>query len=201
MPISFGTPPDGGMAQLKDGMGRVDNSQIGSSIPRSSDGSDSRSIHQPIKVVEFTLDQVIQGGSEEIEQPVSWLYLISDGDSVYESAEVLIDEEGGSGGFSHVNRGESATSIVTALNVLEDFGVSEEGDFELRILRIPSIYMNALWLRSPTGDDQIYPFPPVFDPLVAYEKYTLEQLFNDLKISAESRASFDDRPVDGENLG
>ena len=194
MPIKFGEPPEGGMADLRAGISNVDNSGIGSAIPRGDDGEDSRAIFRPIRVYEITVDQVSLRVIPEELKPISWLYLVADNGQVFESAEVVADAVGGSAGFSHVNRGEGASSIGTALKVIEELDVASEGDFELGILRISSLFLNCIWLKSDKSGDQFFPFAPVFNPLVAYQKYSEDELFDSLTVLAETRRKFNDMP-------
>lgn len=63
-------------------------------------------------------------------------------------------------------------STAAALRAAETLGPVQEGTFELRLLRVPALYLVALWRHASAGDDLFMPLDPAPAPFEARRAYT-----------------------------
>jgi len=125
-------------------------------------------------------------------QAVGWRYIVMHEDQPVAAAEV--DAGGGSKvQFSHFNTGPFVEETARAIIQAEGLDEVAKKDYEARILRIPALYVMALWLHS-DKDDIIIPMPPTNDSLDAKKAYSAKEFFASLAPAAKERQAFDDTP-------
>jgi hypothetical protein len=130
----------------------------------------------------------------EAAKPIAWRYLLVNEDTALSAAE-LIEREDGTLTFAEMNTGpfvQATADIVAAAERLDEVS---RGDFELRLLRVPSVYLVALWLRG-NDADLLLPLPPAPDGLDAGHVYSPTEILVILRPQAQSRADFDAREND-----
>jgi len=109
---------------------------------------------------------------------VSWRYFVSEQEGAGRAAEVYWDETSDSHVFGGVTEGAFVDATLEALHTLERREEVERSGFEWRILRIPGLYVFAVWLRNESGgEDLIVPLGPTVDPLEAGSVYSA-RVFN-----------------------
>jgi hypothetical protein len=64
-----------------------------------------------------------------------------------------------------------------AQGVAERLPEIQQGQYELRALRVPALYLMSLWLKDLQGnEDRFLVLPPVFPPLQALAVYSASDL-------------------------
>lgn len=77
-----------------------------------------------------------------------WRYLVmEDGDAIA-AAEAVQPSARAKPLFSHTNEGPFVDSTAKAIEAAEQLPEIKKGQYELRVLRVPALYLVALWLRS-----------------------------------------------------
>jgi len=148
------------------------------------------------KVSELASDQVIPVyhlGLDDLKQKKditsatqrSWRYLVKHEDKVIATADAV--EQNGKTVFSHVNEGPLVSGVVAALNKAENLDELQSGDFEVRLLMVPALYVAALWFVDQVGgQDRVMPIEPTSSPLRANELISISDLMDVLWELAEA---------------
>jgi hypothetical protein len=123
-------------------------------------------------------------------RPVSWRYLLVDGNDVTSAVDLTIDHAGEIGWFSHVDSGPFVQSTVTGVEFAENFEAEGGVEFELRAISIPSVYLVALWLHG--ADDLLVPLAPAPAGLETERTYTEEEIISALAELIRQRGSSED---------
>jgi hypothetical protein len=146
----------------------------------------------PLAVYTLGLPNVIDSNLNE-SRATGWRYLLLQEDTPVAMAEVDTGNDSQNVSFSHFNSGpfveETAKTIVQA----ENLEVVADEDYEARILRIPALYVMALWLHG-EKDDILIPMSPTNENLEAEKVYSPEDFFAQLTGAARARLEFDDSP-------
>jgi hypothetical protein len=129
-------------------------------------------------------------------EPISMRFIVLQGDRTVGSAETRLDTDGRPGSFSNVAQGAEVDGFVDGLARSEKHPRMAEENFELRVLRVNELHLQALWLRSESGRDVIVPSEPAFPPFSAGQPLEVEDF---LRLVNEAAASLPDteRPVEG----
>jgi hypothetical protein len=142
----------------------------------------------PHDVYSLGLDQLSAGATIQDAEPVGQRFLVVDGDTPVSSAEVTPE-----GGAFQANEGPFVAATLAAIEQAEQDPELTDGRYELRLLRIPALYLMALWLKDDDGDgDLVIPLDPSPEPLEAGRHYRPDELVAELARMAEARSEFDD---------
>ena len=116
---------------------------------------------EPHQVFTLVLHDLVAGRGLEAAKSTGWLYLVQEGDKVLASAEAVRTGTGDEHVFSAFNEGPFVASTADAIRTARGLPeVSREG-FELRLLRVPGLYVTALWLHKAVGTgDLLVPLAP-----------------------------------------
>ncbi|UGT43846.1 hypothetical protein LTV02_10850 [Nocardia yamanashiensis] len=112
----------------------------------------------PHEVFTMGLDDLAAGAGLDRAESVGWRYLVSDGNQVIASAETAPAADG-SQEVSQFTEGPFVLGTDKAVKVVRKLPQLEKKGYELRLLRIPALYVMALWLHSPS-DDLLVPLEP-----------------------------------------
>ena len=82
---------------------------------------------------------------------MGWRFLIQHNGHAIASAETAPGPDG-THEVSHFNEGPYVAATDKALTSVRNLPHLKAAGFDLRLLRIPALYMMALWLHSPTTD-------------------------------------------------
>jgi hypothetical protein len=138
----------------------------------------------PHDVYTLGLDAIARGARLTDAEPVGRRFLVMDEDRAVAAAEVA-DEEGS--GFQ-ANEGRFVRATAEAIRRAEADPELADGRYELRLLRIPALYLMALWLSDDDGrGDRVIPLEPAPQPLQAGESYVPEELLALLRGPARRR--------------
>ena len=138
-------------------------------------------LHHPHVVYHLGLEGLVSGKGLRSATPVRWAFLVGTGGAAAGIAEVTYDRQE----FSQLNEGPYASGILDAIARAEDTKEIMEGDFELNVLRIPGIYVIALWLKNIlTGENVFVPVAPAPRELEALRDYSEEEFMRVLRLLA-----------------
>jgi hypothetical protein len=155
---------------------------------------ESLDVSAPHDVYTLGFDALVAGKGLEAAEPVGRRVLIMRADEPVATAE-LADPEGA--GSLSATEGPYTESTASTIAEVETWSVVADGDYELRLLRLPAVYLMALWLKDRSGDDDLLvpldPAPPGVEPGRGYDE---SELFRTLREQARSRA---DEPDDQSN--
>lgn len=189
MPLRLPPPPPTGLevitAALEGLLSTQGPAARALSIGREDDAGTGLAAVAPHLVYFAGLEDVAQGRMLSAARPTSWRYILVRGDNAYAAAEVTVAEDGQLGGFSHVDRGPFALNIVAAVELAEITETARGGDYEMRLLSVPSLYLVALWLHG--TEDLLLPLEPAPGDLETERVYTEEQIFSELSELIERR--------------
>ncbi len=149
-------------------------------------GADPASLEAavPHDVYTLGLEAVAAGEALDAAEPVGRRVLVMEGDRAIASAE-LADPDGG-GGFS-ATEGPYTEATADAVAEVETWPVVAGGEYELRVLRLPALYLMALWLKDRDGDDDlVVPLDPAPPGIEAGRGYSADELLGALRERARS---------------
>lgn len=139
-------------------------------------------------VYNLGLDQIVAGAGIDDAERVGRRFLVLDGDAPVASAEV----SGADGAGFASNEGPFVAATAAAIAHAENDPELADGAYELRVLRIPALYVMALWLRDDDGrGDVVIPMGPAPAPLEALRAYAPDELLSQLREPAAERLSSD----------
>src|ERR1700733_11181294 len=119
----------------------------------------------PHRMYTLRLDS-IERGSLDAAQPSGWRFLITDNSRVLASAETPDD----TGDLPYVNAGPYVGSTARAIDELERLPEVSGSNYELRILKVPALYVVAAWLVG--GPPIVVPLAPTPSFLEAGSRYS-----------------------------
>jgi hypothetical protein len=108
----------------------------------------------PHRMFTLRLDRVFTGDLDAVAEASGWRFLVTDEERVLASAETTEDN----GEAVALNVGPYVSSTSEAIDELEQLPDVARGDFELRILKVPALYVVAAWLAG--GTQILVPLAP-----------------------------------------
>ncbi|PXX55643.1 hypothetical protein DFR70_121112 [Nocardia tenerifensis] len=105
----------------------------------------------PHQIFTMGLDDIVAGAGLTAAQPVGWRYLVVDGSETLASAETTLAPDG-SQEMSQFTEGPFVLATDQTLKTVQKLPQLSAAGFELRLLRIPALYVMALWLHAPMAD-------------------------------------------------
>jgi hypothetical protein len=124
-----------------------------------------------------------------------WRFIVRSGTPEAAAAETLSAPGHGTPTFASVNSGPFVGGTIAALQSLATDPAFAQGDWEGRMIRIPALYIMAIWAHDKqTGNDLIRvtaPAPPYLDTA---KSYTWDQFKAAVEGPAKQKLSMDDEP-------
>jgi hypothetical protein len=196
MSINMPTPPKESVQALVSTLQKLPSGPGGgrAALSLEDDRSLESSISYPHKVYNLGLKDIAGGKGIEAAHFVSWRYLISQGARGTAAAEVNCDEKQ-KNQFSQLNQGAFAGGTLEEIRRVVDDPEFEKGSYELRVLRVPALYVIALWLADQQNhNDALIPIPPTNEALKPSQVYTPKQFIAVLRQPAQQKLDFDSSP-------
>lgn len=134
-------------------------------------------VAQPHRVYVVREDALKNGEWLAAAEPSTWRYLLIEKDAGFAAVELI--ERNGALTFAAMEEGPFVQSTIDVLVRAERLDDVRRGDFELRLLKIPSRYLVALWLHS-DARDLLLPLPPAPSGVEAARACTPDELINRL---------------------
>ena len=117
----------------------------------------------PLQVFTLGLHDLVAGRDLEASKSTGWLFLVQEGDKVLGSAEAVPTGTGDEHVFSAFNEGRFVASTADAIRTARGLPEVSRDGFEPRLLRVPGLYVTALWLHKAVGmgtGDVLVPLAP-----------------------------------------
>src|SRR5215468_6718442 len=132
----------------------------------------------PHTVYELGLGDVAAGAGLDKARPIAQRYLLVQANRPVAAAEIAVARDAPASRFAQLNDGPFVAGTQTAIAEAEQLPAVQRGDYELRLLRIPALYVVALWLAStdPSAGDLVIPIAPTPPELVAGQSYSGAEL-------------------------
>ena len=144
----------------------------------------------PHDVYTLGLDAIAEGKGLASAEPVGRRVLVMEGDRAVAAAE-LADPDGGEG-FS-ATEGPYTETTARAVQEVERWPVIADGEYDLRVLRLPALYLMALWLKDRDGDaDLLVPLDPAPTGIDAGHGYPAGELLDALRPRARELLDSED---------
>jgi hypothetical protein len=148
----------------------------------------SLALAAPHDVYFLGLDDVAADARLDAARLVGRRFLVMDGDQAVASAEITERDRA-----FQANEGPYVEATATAIAAAERNPRFADGEYEVRVLRIPALYFMALWLKDERGSsDVVIPLAPAPAPLEPGQPYTPEDVLSQLAPSARQRLQVDD---------
>ncbi|HYX84838.1 MAG TPA: hypothetical protein VE777_07695 [Gaiellales bacterium] len=194
MPIEYPRPPDGTEAIASEGIQRA-----GAAADRgrreAAAAEPERVLTRPHPVHNLGLDDLVKGARLADAPRTAWRYLVEDGGEPVASAEVAVDGAGRPRAFDHLNEGPFVAGTAAAQAVAERLPALRGRRAEARLVRIPALYVIALWLKGRRGsEDVVVPIAPAPPFLEANRPYSEDEFLAALREPSRERARFDNSP-------
>lgn len=161
MPLQIPNPPTAVDSMVRSSVQNLAAGGLSSVEALSGLSADQLSLTLPHQIFTLGRDQLAEGAGLGTATAVGWRYLVSAGGQIVASAETTTGPDGRQQVFSQLTEGpfvEATAVAVAAVRALPQLAV---GSFELRLLRIPALYLMALWLHLPLGvGDLLVPLAP-----------------------------------------
>jgi hypothetical protein len=142
---------------------------------------------RPHPVYELGLNDLAAGKGLGAARLVAWRYLLAANNQLRQAAEIVEDPRGGSQ-FGALTTGFVA-GAEEAFRIAEQLPEVQRGAYEIRALRIPSLYVMALWLKDLQGNqDRFIVMPPAFPPVQPLRPYAASDLLTVLQRLAAHKA-------------
>jgi hypothetical protein len=201
MPIEYPKPPAEADKAAADGVLDVHRAEARARVRARSlraIGDDGRRLAFPHAVFNLGLDDLAKPGALANAPMTAWRYLVEEAGAAVASAEVGVDAKGAVRGLDHVNEGPFVKATAAAQKAAAKLPQVRAGRVEARLVRIPALYVMALWLKDLDGDDDVViPMAPAPPYLEANRPYTQQEFLKALAGPARERGKFSNAPEAG----
>ena len=141
----------------------------------------------PHPVFNLGLDEIGKPGALDRAAMTAWRYLVTSGSDVIAAAEASARHAKGRAVFSGTNEGAFVKASAEAIADAEEWPEIRAGRYALGLLRVPALYVVALWLRDEDGKDggdRFVPLAPAPAPLAGGKRICrteFEQALDEIK--------------------
>lgn len=117
-------------------------------------------------------------------QPRLWSHLLDDAAGT--GASVIADVDARQNRFMSISEGAAVTSLGQRIQSTVTQMAKTNGDYDLALIRVPALYLSAVWLKGRRGQpDIVIPDDSPKSPLTAGRHYTLDEFRAALKPVAD----------------
>jgi hypothetical protein len=152
---------------------------------------------EPHPVFYAPLDALADGKLLDAATQASWRYLLVQGDAAIAEAELSAGRRGAKGAgtkpleFLGLTQGPFTAATIEALGTAEQLPQVAAADYELRLLKVPAVYLVALWLHG-AKDDILVPMGDPPGGLKRNRAYTEAAVIKALRGIVEQTKRFQD---------
>lgn len=155
MPLQLASPPPNAYDLLAEAVSRLSLAEgAADQVTKVRDPSRLNSA-LPHQVYTLGSRDIAEGRNLTRAQLVAWRFLIQYGSKTIAAVELACDVRGGNLRFSSLDTGPFAPGTRDLVTQVEGFDAVKRGQFELRALKAPSVYVMAVWLKSLDGQEDI----------------------------------------------
>jgi hypothetical protein len=159
MPLHMPHPPPGLPDTIRSGVRNLAGHPHISTEALRGATPDEVDVSTPHQIFTMGLDDLAAGRGLDAAWSVGWRYIVEAAGRPISSAETTLAEDGTTHLLSHVNEGPFVGATADAVRAVQARPELQAADYELRLLRIPAIYVMALWLHS-EATDLLVPLAP-----------------------------------------
>jgi len=161
---------------------------------------------EPHPVYYVPLDALANGKLLAAATQTSWRYLLVQDDAAVAEAELSVGRRGAKGAaakpleFLGLTHGPFTAATIESLGAAERLPQVAADDYELRLLKVPAVYLAALWLHGAKDDILI----PMGDPPGGLKKnkaYTEAAVIKALRGIVEQTRGFQDAYAENQRKG
>lgn len=191
MPLVYRNEPDEAAKAVRNGLEQMA-SKGAFSTPRLrsavAEKAAAPSTEKALPVYNLGLSDLVEEQKKEKAPPqIGWRYTLKQNNEVIAHAETVIDKNG-KNLFAGTNEGPLVEGTAKAINAAEKQSKIKKGNYEVRLLFIPALYVTALWLVDKTDKaDLVMPIEPAPTFLTPNKLMPLEDLLAVLQEKAKSK--------------
>jgi len=195
MSIVFSQPPNDLLESLKAELTtHVVNEQLSVSTLRSL-VPQSVTLDSAHKVFNLGLDDIVANKGLTDLNPNAWRFLVRSGSTPVAAAESPLTGLTRTSQLASVNSGAFVAGTVAAFSAANNEASLAASDYEPRLIRIPALYVFALWLHTGGGvGDTIRVIAPAPNYLQVGRAYSPKEFLTLLREPARQRLAIDDTP-------
>jgi hypothetical protein len=131
----------------------------------------------------------------------AWRMLVEEAGEVYAAAECHgFPQAPDSSVTTELNRGPFVQATASVIAEMEGHPQFRDADYELRLLRVPALYLVALWLHGEDGGYSV-PLPPAPTPFEARRPYDIDVFMGHVREEARKMLDFYSRSDEPDLLG
>jgi hypothetical protein len=173
MPIKVVTPSSAVSNVIREHLTRI--STLGRFRTRrlSAAAPASLALAVPHRMYNLGLSDIKGAKSTAKAKPTAWRYLVLEGTTVIAAAEAIQKSASAKPQFSNTNEGAFVDSTARAIEAAEQLPEVKTGQFELAGLRVPALFVIALWLKgvgAKSPGDIFIPLEPAPQGVTAGER-------------------------------
>lgn len=159
-------------------------------------------IAQGHPVYNLELGEIVENRGLDGARLTAWRFLLFEGSDAVAAAEISVDEKGGDIQFSSINSGPFVAATFEVFQTRLKDSELEKQELDVRVLRVPALYLFALWLHSTSGRaDRLIPIGPIPEFLEKGRTYSRRDLEEKLLPVAKRRREEADSPSNRGNGG
>lgn len=151
MPLNLPGPPSGTSDQVMSKLHVFADGAKFTTKALSAARKEQLALSSPHQVFTMGLDDITSGGGLDRARPVGWRFLVEEGGRLIASAETTLKQDG-THEVSQFTEGQFVAATDNAIKAVRNLPQLASEGYELRLLRIPALYVMALWLHSPASD-------------------------------------------------
>ena len=161
MPLQLPDVPPTAHALITGAISRLSLAEGGASTVTKVADPSKLNVALPHRVYTIGSDDIARGRNLNRAQLVAWRFLIQYGTQTIGAIELSCDVAGGNLRFASVDTGPFAQETRNVVQHAELLDAVVRGSYELRVLKAPSVYAMAAWLKNLAGsDDVVIPIDP-----------------------------------------
>ena len=190
MPIIHPKAPEGGVELISRHVGKILQDHAPFEALMKSAKAEDLSLAEPHQIYVVDLDAIAAGKLLSAATLVGWRYLIVQGNDAVSEAEHSEPEAEGAAEFLGLYKSRFANETLNAIHAVEGSPKLAKQDYELRYLKVPALYLAAIWLAR-EGKDLIVPLDPAPDGLKANVPISEEAVLKALRPLAGKTVKFE----------
>jgi hypothetical protein len=169
MPIIYQKEPAEAAKAMKQGLDKMIANRAFSTprLARLSTGEAGAPVPvQALPVFTLGLSDLAEGKDASAAVNTGWRYAVKQDDEIVAHGQTIIDPAG-KHQFAATNEGPLVEGTHKAIEAAEAQDEIKSGEFEIRFLQVPALYVAALWLVDKSGGrDYAVPVEPAPPPLI-----------------------------------
>ena len=185
MPMHPATAPADGLRILQEGLARITGGPgAGGAAPFALESVPLTQTMHPIPVYTASLPLLVAGQGLAAAVLIGWQYLLLDESRVVRCADIYPQGSTGQHRFGSLTNAfaegmEQAIAVAETLDPVKD----PQASYELRLLRIPPLFVTSLWLKDLRAAADLFvvvpPAPEPFRPLLDYSEAIFAKMLQD----------------------